>query len=171
MKNISFSFRILLALILTALPAAAGTTDKRLNKFSVPAGPWLLVDSPSKTSAPRLAPLRATLAQTNSTLRAIVIRTGLDGVTASSMKDLLAGIRESLTRPDVKNLAEEDVTFVGIKARKRFTYEVTSNGTTVYSDTIVFISGRDGWTVDCVGPLDRKDEVKKMLGCFHKNTH
>jgi hypothetical protein len=168
MKNI-LCLPLLLALISTALPAAAGTLDKAPFKISVPAGPWLLVDSAEQNVGPN-AFLEATLAQTNSTLRAIVIRTGLEGVTASSMKDLLAGIRDSLTRPDIKNLAEQDVTFVGIKARQ-FTYEVTQNGVTVYSDTIVFISGNDGWTIDCVGPLDRQDEVKKMLGCFRAATH
>src|SRR5580698_6082700 len=161
MKKLHVMGMMLLAmLVFTVSPVVAGTLDGAPFKIKLPGKDWILNDATAQDVGMN-ASLVATLIQTNSTLRSIVIKTEMNGSAAVSYANLLAGIRESLTRPEVSGLTEDRTTFVGINARE-FTYEISQNGLVMYSDTMVFISGTNGWTVDCVGPIAQKDAIKKM---------
>ena len=144
----------------------AGTLDGAPFKIVAPDKSWVL-DDKQATDIGKGVSIVATLAKTGTTLKSVVIKTVIDNPSPASAADFVNGIKDSMANPAVKKMTEDDVIFVGTKA-KCFNYEVTSSGQTTFCDTMVFVSGNIGWTVTCVGPLAEKDNVKEILSFYQK---
>ena len=110
--------------------------------------------------------LVATISNTNSGLKSVIIKSVLKKPSKSALDELAAGIRDSLADQAVKT-SEIDSTFLGYKARV-FKYHVTQGGSSSYNEATLFVTDGRGWTIACVGPADKKDEVKKIIGFYRK---
>jgi len=95
-------------------------------------------------------------------LKSAIIRTVLKTNSKSELDELCAGIRDSFSDPAVKKISEAETKFLNHKAR-RFTYEVNQGGQTIYNEAVVFVAGKTGWTIVCLGRADQKDEVRRIL--------
>ena len=112
--------------------------------------------------------LVATISHTNSGLKSVIIRAVLKKPAKSALDELAAGIRDSLARQGVK-ASEADSTFLGYKARI-FKYQIPQGGSSSYNEATLFVADGRGWTIACVGPADKKDEVKKIIGFYRKKA-
>ena len=113
--------------------------------------------------------LAATISNTNTLLKSVVIKTVLKKTSASSLNELSAGIRDSFANPSVKKISETDATFLGHKAKK-FVYQVTQGDQITYNEATVFVADGKGWTIACVGRPDQKDEIKKLITFYRKKA-
>ncbi len=113
--------------------------------------------------------LAATISNTNTLLKSVVIKTILAKPTDTSLDELCAGIRDTFSNPAVKEIAETDVIFLGSHA-KAFTYLITQGNQTIYNQAIVFVADGKGWTIAFVGRPEQKDEIKKIIGFYQKKA-
>lgn len=113
--------------------------------------------------------LAATISNTNTLLKSVIIKTVLKKASDSSLDELCAGIRDSFANPALKKISEADRTFLGYKA-KTFTYQVTQGDQTTYNEATVFVAAGKGWTIACVGRPNQKDEIKKIITFYRKKA-
>jgi len=154
--------------LLAAQLAIAGTLDDAPFRVVPASSGWTIDDSKAQPMGKDVF-LVATLSNTNTMLKSVVIKTVLKKVSASSLEELCAGIRDSFSNPAVKNISEADTTFLDRKA-KTFIFEINQGGQTTYSEATVFVADGKGWTVDCVGRPNQKDEIKKIFGFYQKKA-
>jgi len=165
LTRFNFTFPLVLGSLIPLL-SSAGTLDDAPFRIVVPSNEWKVENS----AAPALGKdvfFAATLSNTNTMLKSVVIKTLLKKASNSSLDGLCAGIRDSFANPALRKISETDTTFLGYKAR-RFIYQVTQSGQTTYNETIVFVAGDKGWSIACVGRPDQQDEVKKIFGFYRK---
>jgi hypothetical protein len=165
LARFTFIFSVVAILLIPRL-VFAGTLDDAPFRVVVPDSEWQIADSTAQSMGKDVF-LAATISNTNTRLKSVVIKTALKKTTDSSLDELCAGIRDSFANPAVKKISEGDTTFLGYKA-KIFTYQVTQGGQATYNEATVFVAGGRGWTIACVGRPDQKDEIKKIIGFYQK---
>jgi hypothetical protein len=146
----------------------AGTLDDAPFRVVVPDGGWQIDDSTAQPAGKDVF-LAATISNTNTLLKSIVIETVLKKPSDSSLDELCAGMRDSFSNPAVKKISEADTKFLGHKA-KVFTYQVTQGGQTTYNEATVFVANGKGWSIACIGRPGQKAEIKKILGFYQKKA-
>jgi hypothetical protein len=156
----------LAVMALAVFSAVAGPLDDAPFKIVLPSQGWTL-DTTVMQAVPGVS-LVATVTKTGTTLKSVVVKTTLPS--SGTAAEYFTGIEESLSNPALKNVTKADATFLGLKA-KHLTYEVDRGGQTVYSDTMVFVSGNVGWGITSIGLLSQKDEINQTLTFYQKNTH
>lgn len=109
--------------------------------------------------------LVASLSNTNTGLKSVVIKTNPQGKSDSPLEQFCDGVRDSLKNPAVKLISESNTTFLNHKA-KTFIYEIKQGDRTIYNETVVFIAGKTAWTIVCVGESNKKEDVKRMLSYY-----
>lgn len=167
LARFTFTLSILLALLVPLL-ARAGTLDDAPFRIVVPSADWQ-VDGTTAKPMGKDTFLDATISNTKTPLKSVVMSAALKKPSASSLDELCAGIRDSLANPAVKEISEADTTFLGYKART-FTYQVTQGKQTTYNVATVFVADGKGWTIVCVGQPDQKDEIKTIFGFYKKKS-
>ena len=169
MKNLRFTVAIFAAVaLLGAHRSIAGTLEDAPFRIVAPGAGWQLAAATAQPMGNDVF-LVATLSNTNTLLKSVVIKTVLAKASETSLDELCAGMNDSLANPAVKKIAEANTTFLGYKARK-FTYLVTQGGQTTYNVAMVFVAGGTGWTIAGVGRSEQKDEIEKTLGFYQKKT-
>ena len=169
MKRSRFMFAIPLVLVLlTPRLLSAGTLDDAPFRVVVPASGWKVEDFIAQAMGKDVF-LSATISNTNTLLKSVIIKTVLKKASDSSLDELCSGMRDSFANPAVKKISEADTTFLGYKVRT-FTYQVTQGDQTNYNEATVFVAYGKGWTIACVGRPDQKDEIKKIIGFFRKKA-
>jgi hypothetical protein len=156
----------LAVMVLAVFSAVAGPLDDAPFKIVLPGKDWTL--DTTTMQAVQGVSLVATLTKTGSTLKSVVVRTTLPGPDAAT--EYFAGIEDSMSNPALKNVTKADTTFLGLKA-KHLTYEVDRGGQTIYSDTMIFVSGNVGWGITSIGLASQKDEINQSINFYQKNTH
>lgn len=169
MQTFFAKLSVVVAVVATSFSVVAGTLEDAPFKVSLPNDGWKLADSAAQDMGHAVS-LVATVTKTNSPLKSIIVKTIIDGPLASALDELSAGMRDSLANPIVKKLSDEETTFLGYKAR-RFTYEVTQNNQTTYSETILFVVGKTGWSIVSVGLATQKIEVRGVFAFYQKRDH
>lgn len=97
--------------------------------------------------------LLATISNTNTLLKSVIIKTVLKKTSDSELDELCAGICDSFSNPAVKKISETNTTFLGHKART-FAYQITQGDQITYNEATVFVASGIGWTIACVGRLE-----------------
>ena len=156
-----------LALFIPGL-VSGGTLDDAPFRIVVPKAGWKVEDSTAQPMGKEVF-LIATISNTNTLVKSVVISTVLGKTTGSTLEEFCSAIRSSLESPVVKTISESGTKFLGFPART-FTYEITQGGQTIYNEATVFIADGRGWTIACVGRGDQKDEVKKMISYYQKKA-
>lgn len=144
----------------------AGTLDDAPFRIVIPSAGWQIIDSTAQSMGSDVF-LVATLNNTNTLLKSVVIKTVLAKVSEASLDELCAGINDTLANPAVKRISEANTLFLGYKART-FAYQVTQGGQTIYNTATVFVANGKGWTIACIGRLEQKDDIKKIIGFYQK---
>jgi hypothetical protein len=162
-----FTLSLIFALFSSRL-LYAGTLDDAPFRIVVPNTGWQIQDSTAQPMGKDVF-LAATISNTNTLLKSVVVKAVLAKESDSSLEKLCAGIRDSFANPAVKKISEADVTFLGYKATK-FIYQITQGSQTTYNEATVFIANGNGWTIVCTGPSDQKDEIKKIITYYRKKT-
>jgi hypothetical protein len=168
MKTLRLIFAILSAALFIPRLVCAGTLDDAPFKVVVPSGGWQVEDSTAQPMGKDVF-LVATISNTNTLLKTVVIKTVLARQTDSSLDELCAGIRDTFSNPMVKKISESDMNFLGYRA-KTFTYLITQGGQTTYNQAIVFVADDKGWTIAAVGRPEQKSEIRKMTSFYHKKS-
>jgi hypothetical protein len=163
MKKILFNLLAIFILAMGAFTTVAGTLESAPFRVVLPNESWKLNDSTAQNMGKDVS-LVASITNTNTQSKSVVIKTDEKSATSSTLDELCAGIRDSFSNPALKKMSDEETTFLGYKAR-RFTYEV--NGTT-YNEAVVFVAGNTGWTVACMGLLNQKTEVENLFTFYQK---
>jgi hypothetical protein len=146
----------------------AGTLDDAPFRFVAPGPGWRIEDSTAQPMGQDVF-LAASISNTNTLLKSVVIKTVLHKASDSSLDELCAGMRDSFANPAVKKISEAGTTFLGYKART-FAYQVTQGDQITYNEATVIVAGGKGWTIGCVGRLEQKDEIKKIISFYRKKT-
>jgi hypothetical protein len=149
-----------------ATPLLAGTLDDAPFRVVVPNQQWRVDDSVARPMGQGVV-LAASITNTNTQTKSVIIKAVVEKPSANSLDELCSGIRATLQNPAVKNISETDTIFLGHKA-KRFVYQINQGAQAVYNETTVFVDGTVGWTIACVGRLDQKDEIKKIITFYQK---
>ena len=144
----------------------AGTLDDAPFRVIVPSTGWQIDDATAQPMGGDVF-LVATISNTNTLLKSVVIKSVLAKTSDSSLDDLCAGIKDTFANPAVRKISEASTVFLGYKART-FAYEVTQGGQTTYNVAIVFVADGKGWTIAFVGRPEQKDEIKKVIGFYQK---
>ena len=139
----------------------AGTLDDAPFRVVVPSADWQIEDSTAQPLGKDVF-LAATISNTNTHLKSVVIKTLLAKQTDSSLDELCAGIRDTFSNPAVKEISETNLLFLGYHA-KAFTYLITQGSQTIYNHAIVFVADGKGWTIAFVGRPEQKDDIKKII--------
>ena len=168
MKTSRLIFTFLAAVLFIPRLVCAGTLDDAPFRIVVPSPDWQIEDSTAQPMGKDVF-LVATISNTNTLLKSVVIKTVLAKQTDSSLDELCAGIRDTFSNPVVKEVSESDVTFLGYHG-KAFTYLITQGSQTTYNQAIVFVADGKGWTIAFVGRPEQKDEIKKIIGFYRKRA-
>ncbi len=147
---------------------SAGTLDDAPFRIVVPSPDWLVEDSTAQPMGKDVF-LVATVSNTNTLMKSVVIKAVLAGKSDSSLDELCSGIRNSFKNPAVKKISEADTTFLGYKART-FAYQITQGTQTTYNQATTFVAAGRGWTIACVGRAEQKDEIRKIISYYHSKT-
>jgi hypothetical protein len=166
MKTSRFIFTFICVALFIPYLVAAGTLDDAPFHVVVPSADWTISDSIAQPMGKDVF-LVATISNTNTLLKSVVIKTVLARQTDSSLDELCAGIRDTFSNPAVKEISEADSTFLGYHA-KTFTYLITQGNLTTYNEATVFVADGKGWTIACVGRPEQKSEVKKIISFYRK---
>lgn len=164
-------FTITLSLVVALLSPrllCAGTLDDAPFRVVLPGNDWQIEDSTAQPMGKDVF-LVATIINTNTLLKSVVIKAVLKETSDSSLGELCAGMRDTMANPAVKKISEADTTFLGYKART-FTYQVTQGAQTTYNEATVFVVDSKGWTIACVGRPEQKDEIKKIINFYRKKA-
>jgi len=146
----------------------AGTLDDAPFRVVVPSSEWKIEDSTAQAMGKDVF-LVATISNTNTLLKSVIIKTVLEKASHSSLDELCAGMRDSFANPALKKISEAETTFLGYKART-FTYQVTQGDQTTYNEATVWVADGKGWTIACVGRPDQKAEIKKIIKFYRKKA-
>ena len=146
----------------------AGTLDDAPFRVVVPSIEWRIEDSVAQPMGKDVF-LAATISNTNTLLKSVIIKTVLKRTSDSALDELCAGIRDSFSNPAVKKISESDTAFLGHKA-KTFAYQVTQGDQTTYNEATIFVVGGTGWTIACVGRPEQKDEIKQIFSFYRKKS-
>lgn len=158
---------LFVALAVINLPCAltTGTLDDAPFRVVIPNGDWKLDDSTTQPMGKDVF-LVATAINAKVGLKSVVIKAAnLKESPDSALEKLCAGMRDTMSNPAVKKISEAETIFLGHKARK-FAYEITQGDRTTYNEAIVFVAGKSGWTVACVGRTDQKEEIKQTFAFY-----
>ena len=169
MKTTPFTF--ILSLIVTLLIPGrlrAGTLDDAPFRIVVPGAEWQVQDSVAQSIGNDVF-IVASINRTNTLLKSVIIKAVLAKISESSLDAVCAGIRDSFANPAVKKISETDTTFLGYKA-KTFAYLVTQGSQITYNEATIFVAGRNGWTIACVGRPEQKDQIRKIFGFYQKKA-
>jgi len=160
----------LLAVVALFIPRllCAGTLDDAPFRVVLPGTDWKIEDSTAQPMGKDVF-LVATISNTNTLLKCVIIKAVLKETSDSSLGELCAGMRDSLDNPAVKMISEADTTFLGHKA-KIFAYQITQGAQTTYNEATVSVIQGKGWTIACVGRPDQKAEIKKIIGFYRKKA-
>lgn len=161
------SFKLLVVIIAMAMPCllVAGTLDDAPFRVVVPNSDWKLDDSTAQPMGKDVF-LVATAINAKIGLKSVVIKAAnLKESPDSALEGLCAGMRDTMSNPAVKKISEAETVFLGHNARK-FAYEITQGDRTTYNEAIVFVAGKTGWTVACVGRADQKEEIKRAFAFY-----
>lgn len=109
----------------------------------------------------------ATIGNTNTVLKSVVVKTILDKPSAGVLDELCAGMRDSFANPAIKVISDTNTIFLGYKART-FVYQVTQGEQVGYNEAILFVAGKNAWTIAFMGQPNQKEEIKKLVG-FYRN--
>jgi hypothetical protein len=164
-KLSKFTALLLLALSIST-PLLAGTLDDAPFRVVVPTPEWRVDDSAAQPLGKDVF-LAATITNTNTQTKSVVIKAVMEKPSATALDELSAGIRATFENPAVKKISETDTPFLGYKA-KTFAYQIGQGAQATYNETTVFVDGNVSWTIACVGRLDQKDEVKKIIAFYRK---
>ena len=134
----------------------------------VPNSDWQIKETKDQPTGNH-AFIAASVVNTNTRLGSIVIKYVLANTSGSSLNDLCAGIREGLTNQSVNQLSETETTFLGYKARI-ITFQQIKDNLTLYHEMTVFFANGYFWSIGCIGPSERKDEIKKIISFYQKNS-
>jgi hypothetical protein len=156
-------FLAVFALVIGTLIVVAGTLDDAPFRVVLPSEDWKLNDSAAQAMGKDVY-LVASITSTNAQLKSVIIKTEETSVTSSTLNELCDGIRDTFSNPAIKKLSDDETVFLGCKAR-RFTYLVND---TTYNIALVFVSGKNGWTIVSTGPLGQKPEIQKLITFFQK---
>jgi len=169
MTPLRFSIKLSLAVaLLIPQLVFAGTLDDAPFRIIIPSTGWQIDDSTAQPMGSDVF-LVATISNTNTLLKSVVIKNVLAKVSNSSLDELCVGINDTFANPAVKKISEANTIFLGYKAR-RFSYEVTQGGQTTYNVAIIFVADGKGWTIACVGRPEQKDEIPKIIGFYQKKA-
>jgi hypothetical protein len=146
----------------------AGTLDDAPFRIVVPSTDWQIQDSTAQPMGKDVF-LVATIINTNTSLKSIVIKTDLAKQSDATLDEFCAGMRDTLSNPAVKVISETDVIFLGYHA-KAFTYLITQGSQTIYNQALVFLADGKGWTIAFAGRPEQKDEIKKCIGFYRKKA-
>jgi hypothetical protein len=147
-------------------PLLAGTLDDAPFRVVVPNQEWRVDDAAAQAMGKDVF-LTATITNTNTQTKSVIIKAIMEKPSATALDELSAGIRATFENPAVKKISETDTTFLGHKA-KRFVYQIGQGVQTTYNETTVFVDGTVSWTIVCVGRPEQKDDVKKIIGFYQK---
>ena len=161
MKTSRLIFAFITAAAFFARLVCAGTLDDAPFRVVVPSADWQLEDSTAQPLGKDVF-LAATISNTNTHLKSVVIKTLLAKQTDSSLDELCAGIRDTFSNPAVKEISETNMLFLGYHA-KAFTYLITQGSQPIYNHAIVFVADGKGWTIAFVGRPEQKDDIKKII--------
>jgi hypothetical protein len=109
--------------------------------------------------------LVATASNTEKGVKSVVVKAIVKKPSGVALEELCKGMRDSFANPTVKKTADEEVTFLGFKARK-FVYVITQGGRSTYNEAVVFVSEGKGWTIASSGPQEQEAEVKRAQGLY-----
>jgi hypothetical protein len=161
MKTSRLIFAFITAAAFFARLVCAGTLDDAPFRVVVPSADWQIEDSTAQPLGKDVF-LAATISNTNTHLKSVVIKTLLAKQTDSSLDELCAGIRDTFSNPAVKEISETNMLFLGYHA-KAFTYLITQGSQPIYNHAIVFVADGKGWTIAFVGRPEQKDDIKKII--------
>jgi hypothetical protein len=147
-------------------PLLAGTLDDAPFRVVVPNQQWRVDDSTAQAMGQNVF-LVATITNTNTQTKSVVIKAVMEKPSATALDELSAGIRATFQSPAVKRISETDTTFLGHKA-KTFVYQINQGAQAIYNETTVFVDGTVSWTIACVGLPDQKDEIKQIITFYQK---
>jgi hypothetical protein len=167
LSRFTFTLSVIVAMVIPRL-LCAGTLDDAPFRVVVPSSEWKVEDSTAQPMGKDVF-LAATISNTNTLLKSVIIKTVLKKASDSSLDELCAGIRDSFVNPTMRKISEGDTTFLGHKART-FTYQVTQGDQTTYNEATVFVADGKGWTIACVGRPDQKNEIKKIISFYRKKV-
>jgi hypothetical protein len=153
--------QLVLLSFLGATLAAAGTLDNAPFRVALPDTTWKLNDSTAQDMGKNVF-LVAAISSTNSSAKSMIIKAELENPGPSALNELCAGIKDQFANPAVKKISEEQIAFLGFKA-KRFTYLVNEN---IYNEAVVFVAGKNGWTIVSTGPARQSIEIKKLFSFY-----
>lgn len=169
MNPSQFPFILFLAVALAAPQRlCAGTLDDAPFRIIVPGTEWQINDSAAQPMGENVS-LIATISNTNTLLKSVVLKTVLAKASAASLDELCAGINDSFSNPAVTKLSEANTTFLGYQTRT-FAYQVTQGGKVSYNVAILFVADGKGWTIAFVGRPDQKEDVRKAIKFYQKKT-
>jgi hypothetical protein len=168
-SRFTFLFILVVVLIMPWL-LCAGTLDDAPFHIVVPSSDWQIKETSAQPADKRVF-IAASIVNTNTPnkrLASIAIKYVLKETSASTLDDLCAGFREGLAGNQTTQISETETTFLGYKA-KVFIYLKTISNVTVYNEVTIFIANGYGWSLCSVGPLEKKDEIKKIISIYRNN--
>lgn len=99
-------------------------------------------------------------------LRTVIIKTELKSGSPSALEEFAAWIRTPLTNHQIL-VTETNTIFVGLPA-KQFNYEMKAGKDLLYTETTVFVTGTNGWTVAVIGPANQRNAIKQIWNFYQK---
>jgi len=162
-----FLLSLAVALVGPQLLRAGGLVEAPF-RIVVPGPEWQISDSATQSMDGGVS-LVATISNTNTLLKSIVIKNVLAKPSATSLDELCAGINDTFANPAVLKISEAKTTFLGYPART-FAYQVTQGGQTTYNVAILFVAEGKGWTIAFVGRPDQKEDIKKAIKFYQKKA-
>jgi hypothetical protein len=147
---------------------SAGTLDDAPFRVIVPNSEWQIDDSKTQSMGSGTV-LVATLINTNTGLKGVVLKMVLKKSGGAALDDFWEGMREGVAEKALKKPSDEETTFLGHKAR-RFTFQTIHEDEVIYRELTASVIDRNVWAIACVGRLEDKDETRKILSFFQKKA-
>src|SRR5262245_28349862 len=113
--SINFLFPLLVLSVWSSV-ASAGTLDDAPFKFVTTNSDWVIDDAKAQPMGKGVF-LVATLSNTVTTVKSVVIKTELETAQTNALEEVSAGMRDSLGDPAAKGVFISDTTFLGYKAK------------------------------------------------------
>jgi hypothetical protein len=152
-------------LVAFATNTLAGTLDSTPFRLALPNSDWKLDDAKMQSVSNGVY-LVAYAGNDKTQLRTVIIKTELESGPASTLDGFATWIRTPLTNHQIL-VTETNTTFVGQPARQ-FKYEMKAGKDLLYTETTIFITGTNGWTVAAIGPANQQDEIKQIWNFYQQ---
>jgi hypothetical protein len=159
------TLKILAILFAFATNTLAGTLDAAPFSLTLPNSDWKLDDAKMQSVSNGVY-LVAYAGNDKTQLRTVIIKTELKSDTSSTLEEFAAWIRTPLTNHQIL-VTETNTIFVGQPA-KQFNYEMKAGKDLLYTETTVFITDTNGWTVAAIGPANHRDEIKQIRNFYQQ---